>query len=409
MNIRSLINFGDLLPMAVGLNVNFLEDGGLDMSLVVVKQEKDIIRSTHVITGMSTVEDINARLREVVPAGARIHINLAGKGILVKSLSAGKGRGSIMELLKTSFPMLRPDDFVAQRYEAGEQHVLLVARKDALARIFQACDGYSPVSFSLGVYVVSPLLALLDVPVVEFDLHRIQYSAEVITAVEARVSSGSLEAIKVGEEHIQATAFLAYASACSVLIGTPDLDSSEEPGLQEALLDYEQRATVYKAARLGLGVVLALLIVNAMVFFNLQSATQQLEEKGALVGGQRKQSTDKAKLNRSLAIVYDRIGWRSDNLPLYYADHIAATVNDSISLTVLEIGVESSASNRQDRQQFYAADRIAVKGEAEDPDALKRMVDELEKQPWIQKIGDRRYRHDTRLGKGIFDFTIYLN
>jgi len=408
MKIRSLINFGDLLPIAVGLNVHFLEDGGLDMSLVVVKQEKNEIRSTQVVTGVTTTEDLGVRLKELVPAGARIHINLAGKGVLIKSLPTGVSHSSMADLMKASFPMLRVDDFVAQRYEAGEQRILLVARKDALARIVQACDGYAPVSFSLGVYIVSPLLAFLDVPVVDLDLYRVRYAAGAITGVEAYINTGSSEAIKIGEEHIHAAAFLAYACACSILIGIADLEVSEEEGLQNKLNGYEQRANIYKAARLGLGVMLVLLMVNAIIFFSLQSATQQLEEKGALVSGASKQSIDKAKLNRSLAAVYDRIGWRSDNLPLYYADRIATAVNDSITLTVLEVGVESTASNRQDRQQFYAADRIAVKGEAEDPVALKRMVDKLEKQPWIQKIGDRRYRHDARMGKGIFDFTIYL-
>jgi hypothetical protein len=407
MQIRSLINFGNALPVMTGVNVRLQDDGGLAISVAVLKREKDVVKQAFTTADLTSVEQLRQVLHEQVPAGARVHLNVEGRGVLSKfATPAADMRLDVLQ--KQLFPMIQEEDFVAQRYRSGAEHFVLIVRKDVLTALMPAFERHALISFSLGAFVVAPVLPLLPPgEFIELPHHTLQLRENRITAVHAH-EAGTVTTFSLGEERVSSDIFLAYAGAWSLLLGHSDMDVAGWPALHENNDRYQRQAHLHTAGKWAMVALLVLLLVNMALNFWLQGANDEMELHAVQVTDRQQKNSREQHQQTSLTNFLEHAGWESNMLPLYYADQVGQLTGEGIELTSLEIGVIDDGILKSLRKHVYRPGVLRVKGLARDPLALQRMLQAFLQRPWVKAITEQRYQHDARSQKGVFEFYVQL-
>lgn len=407
MKIRSLINFGEVLPLAAGVNVHSEDDGSFSVSYAVLKQEKDMVYPVKISSGIRSAGELKRELEKYLPEGGRLHINFEGKGVLQKVLKKNEAQKKHEELVSMFFPLIKNEEFASQRYTGQTEAFLQIVRKEALYPWFETLDTFAVVSFSLGAFIVSPLLPLLNDRSIAFGGYEVAQENNVILKVSAMPETG-LPVVEIGKDTIPKDALLAYGSAWFILLGSAHLEPGPLETTARAKAEYDFHRHLYQASKWSLTAMLAILLINTGLYFWLTSRVESLATVELLSSDRARQHTEKQTKAQDLLTVYNAIGWSSNQEPVYYADQLAQLVRDGVQLTSLEIGVPDAQALKTEKQYRYLPTVIMVKGMAEAPALLQALITGIETLPWVKKVGDQRYRHDIRLNRGVFDFYIYI-
>jgi hypothetical protein len=409
MELRSLINFGQSLSVLTGINIHLHEDGGIHASLVVLRQDKGIIRTLYTSADIYSLVELEQRLLNHVPENGRLHINIEGKGVLLKSLPENEKVEDHRLLLKTFFPMIQEDEFVTQVYSGSQRSFFQIARKDILSALKDVCSKHSWISFSLGAFIAAPLLPFLDGSNLVVKNYVIRSENSKVSEVQmVNYQEPSLPSIPFGNEVISPDTLLAYASAWYILLGSAELKYSDWAPLVEAADAYNFGTHLYRAGKWVMVILLSVLLINAILYFALQDTVKGLELQESLVTSRYKKESAYQQQASSLEAAYEKIGWNSNALPIYYADQIAQLIPVEIQLTSLDIGMLDEALLKNERKQVYQASLIRVKGLTENPISLQQMMQSFEKLSWVKEIEDHRYHHDQRQNAGVFEFIIHI-
>lgn len=405
MKLRSLINFSQAVPVVTGINIHFGEEDNIEISVVVLEQKKQLVQQRLACSSMQSVEQLEEFLTKSIPEGSRLHINIEGRGVLQKTIP---GKVHNHQVLMTSiFPMIREDDFVSQMYISTEKNFLHVVRKDVLTTLQPLTQRYAWVSFSLGPLIVAPLVPLLQQREVLIENYKIQIDSGQIVSVSPN-SKQDVQPITFAQESISSDLFLAYCSAWYLLLGATSLTFSEWGPETEALGRYHGSIHIHRAGKWALIVLLATLLLNIVLYSYLQTNVINLEAQASFVTNRHKKNTALQKQTKRLLDIYSRIGWRSNLVPVFYADQIALLVPPEIQLTSLDIGVLDDIVLKTERKQVYQSSLIKVKGLTRDPVSLHKLIELLKKYSWVEEIDQHRYRHDVRQNLGVFEFIIRI-
>lgn len=406
MKLRSLINFGQAIPIATGINIHFGEDDYIEISVVVLEKRKQIVQLRSAESSVSSIKQLEEFLEKNVPEGSKLHINIEGRGVLLKAIPKNQTHNHQV-LMSSVFPMVQEDDFLSQLYTSAECDFLHVVRKDLLVRLQQLNERYAWVSYSLGVFIAAPLVPLLGYEEVLVKNYAIQIASGKIVAISPNIEPDTPPIIFT-HESIPSDVFLAYCSAWYLLLGGGGLTFSKWDSHEQSVERYQASIHLYRAGKWALSVLLGALLLNTILYFYLQKNVANLEAQESFVTSRYKKTSSLQKQTSKLKEMYSRIGWRSNLIPVFYADQIALLVPPEIQLTSLDIGVLDDAILKAERKQVYQSSLIQVKGLAKDPISLHKLIELLEKYSWVEEIDQHRYRHDARQNLGVFEFVIRI-
>lgn len=406
MKLRSLINFGQAISVVTGINIHFGEEDCIEISVVVLEQKEQIVKLRSAYSFMQSLKQLEEFLDKNIPEGSRLHVNIEGRGVLQKATPRNQLHNH--QVLMTSFfPMVQEEDFVSQLYISKEQGFLNVVRKDILVALRQLNARHAWISFSLGAFIVAPLVSLLEREEVSIKNYTLQIASGKIVAVNSNSKIGS-QPIVFAQESISPDVFLAYCSAWYLLLGGIGLTFSKWGPEKEAVERYQASIHLHRAGKWALFILLGALLLNTILYLYLQKNVANLEAQESFVTNRYKRTAALQKQTHKLHEIYSHIGWRSNLVPVFYADQVALLVPPEIQLTSLDIGVLDDAVLKAERKQVYRSSLIQVKGLTKDPVSLHKLIEMIEKYSWVEEVDQHRYRHDTRQNLGVFEFVIRI-
>jgi hypothetical protein len=409
MNLRSLINFNESLNTAIGINVHTTDSLWIRFSYCILKKENDVLTVVESQAGIDSIEALHEKLARYSKSSVRTHINFSGKGVLIKPLES-KTMANDTTVIQKLFPFIRNDEVVTQWYIGNVDSFLTVARKDMFDVLDKLSDlGYAFFSFSLGPFILDSILPLLNEAQLNINGYRVDLNGNGITnvsSVEGAVKSKNV--FQVAGQEVASEVLLAYGSACAIFLPTSAITTSPLTWTEKGNENFQFNSKLYRVAKITLLATLLSLIVNAGIFFWLESLTNELESQVVLASGKSEEERVMQSRLVQLSRSYEGLGWKSNLVPLYYADQIAQTIPKEIKLTLLEVGVLDEVKLRQERTLSFQQSLIRVEGLSENPLSLHQWVKDIESHYWVLDISDQRYQYDSRKGKGLFELNIHI-
>ena len=408
MTVRSFINFGDAINKAVGINIRFMDASRIEVSYCVLKKEKDVISVTHAAASIASLGHVVEEVKKHVTNGTRIHVNLEGRGVLMRSVAMSENKEDHTQLIKDLFPVVNGDEFFSQVYHGRETNYLCIGKQDLLKLMEPVHTVGSIVSVSLGVFIVGNVLPLMQPGELILPGYKIECREGKIVQVFQQNENTPVRNLQIGDETIPADQLLAYASAFNLFFENPDMDVLYPEPVVRTQAENLFWVSLYKSARVALFIVMAILFINAIAYFWLQGNVHELEAREVYYSKFGSESNQTIRQLTGVADTYAKIGWTSNEIPLFYADQLAGTVADGTRLSILEVGVFDEETFRKDRTYFYRPDLIRVQGMAEDAAVYQYWIRKLEKLSWIKELSGQHYAYDARQRTGNFEFFIHV-
>jgi Tfp pilus assembly protein PilN len=405
MAIRSIINFNDALHLAIGVNVIFLPEGDKKITYCILKKKKDIITIERK-EEVQTIDELFAVLEPLLCKGVRVHVNCVGRSILEKIIPR-QHNNDYSNQINQWFPGIRKEDFIYQRFYLPNAIAVSLIRGEDVSKAKLLLNNYMT-RFSIGVCVMDVVAPLLQSKSISVEGYHLQFDSQQMIAMETS-GAPSLSEFTIAGEQIEGRYILAYASALSLLLPLRDhFVEGLPPIINQAPDRYLAKKQIYQTARWVAIVLLLALLINAFLFLWLDQKVTTLEASVAFQKSRNKDSEQSRDITQRLFKAYDAIGWKTNRLPLIYADQIASTVPTDVRLNVMEEGVLDESVLRRDRKYQFDPTRIRLSGISNDPAALNDWVTLLRQYKWIEDIRDQKYTFDKHLSKGVFEFTILI-
>jgi hypothetical protein len=405
MILRSIINFGEAIDSAIGVNVDFPPEGGRNISYCILRNKKNLLSVVEIKTDIQQVSELYNFLKQHLEKGIRIHVNVVGKPVLSKAIGKEASNISLEDVGKW-FPGIKREDFIVQHFKnANTSAYLSLIRKEDVLRDNILLDEKIH-SFSIGVQIIECLGAVLQRESINVNGHSVLLRSGEISSVTT-TAEDSKEDITVVGQMVSSDSMLAYAAAVSVFIPLSSITILGLPEvLNQAANSYNSKKRLFVTAR---AVVLSLLIIltaNALVFFWLDQKVNEAKVNLSFFKGKSEKDTQYQHTTVKMTSAYDNLGWGINRVPLFYADQIAQTITTEIQLSILEAGVLDEGVLRKDKKYSFDTKRIRIQGLSADPAALSNWLASLQNLTWISSIDDQKYQYDSRQKKGVFEFTI---
>lgn len=405
MNVRSLINFTELQHTVIGVNVQ-VQDYAYDISFCVLKNSKGQLAIIESGIGLASIELLNDRISGY-RSYARMHINFTGNSVLLKAVD-----GQIFshdDAVQHAFPFMRRDELVSQRFVTEKNAWLCVMRIDRLTVLNQLHDlGYNVYSYSLGPFILNLISSFLSSQVICVNQYEIAFSEDgQILAINNEPGKVKM-AIQIGDFTVHSELIASYSSACSIFSPTTGLDISLNHLVKENREAFEFNQKLFKVGRLAALITLLMLIINVLLFFWLDGEIVRLESQVSFLKGQSRQTNAAQSKLGALTRSYQSLGWKSNMMPLFYADQLAAIVPSQMQLTVLEIGVFDDGKMKRDKFLSFKSDQILVRGKVPNPVVLDDWIQRIVDLEWVSDVSDQRYQYSTEDKSGIFELVIHI-
>jgi hypothetical protein len=402
--LRSIINFKDALHLVVGVNIRLLIEGGTDISYCVLKRDGDHVTLIDKKNGLISVDDLLTCLEAYVTKEIRIHVNCIGRSILDKKVN---GRTQeIQSALQEWFPGIRSEDFIFQRFCKSEFTIFSVMRNDDVFKGNFFLNSRIT-SFSLGIYIIETLGSLIHDEAVVIDGMRIAFEGGQIKSIAH--CEQEQRSVTIGDEVVQGPYILAYASAMMFFLPIHDLVSE---GLPSEILDstrrYAAKKQIYAACKKLIIALFLLLSINFAINFWLTDSVANMESKLQFHQGWKSSHQQNRKTTQKISIAYNALGYKDNRLPLYYSDQVCGTVPSNIVLKKIEAGLLNENILRKDRQYHFDVTQIKIEGFSQDPLVVNNWISVLSQMHWVSSVRGQKYSFDTGLGKGVFEFIIFI-
>jgi hypothetical protein len=403
MAIRSIINFSDALTLAIGVNGRILADGNTEFDYCVLRRSGDIITVLEKEQDIRDSQTLIGKLRPFVDKGVRVHLNCIGKSVLSK-VKIGQGLQTSGTDVQQMFPGIRTEDFVYQYFKRLDFQIMSLIRIADLDRAGLLLEN-SITSFSLGVCILESIGPVLPERRIGLEGCLIEFKNGKIGSIE--LLDVNTEVTESDNGPVPEKNLLAYASAFSLFVPVNDLTVHGLPEIvDENLKRYHAKRHLYKSSRLVILSLLILLSVNAVAFFWLNANVAEMEATLSLEVGKNSNDVIAQQKIQILKDAYEAMGWKTNTVPLFYADQIASTVPEAIQLNKIEEGTLDESLLRKERRYHFDSWNIKVQGSSADPAALSIWISTLKKLSWVSEISGQNYHFEQRLDKGIFEFSI---
>ena len=356
----------------------------------------DIINKKHAIP---SEEQLFALLPKDIP----LALTVSGKGIIHKQLV--EQSADWQALLQQSLPNVDSNDFTGQSMSTSEGQLISIIRKTTLDKLLESFDAYPVVSLATGLPALEACLPLIGNGKYTTSTYSIEISQNVITSYEALQNHAVTQTIDLGGELLNSLLLPAFGTALTTILN-PEKQLFSYETIEKKRSGYQHAKLATKIGWTGLGLLLITLLINFMIFAQLNSKNNQLSNEMAY---NQLQATEIQQLQKQLDT---KTATLSNNQLLapskiaYYADEIAQLIPTGILLDQLKIFPPAETSNRQASTSFSSSS-VYIKGSCKNSALLNLWIRQLEGLDWVESLKVLPYR-ETDKGVGIFELELSL-
>lgn len=383
-----------------GIELTQISEGAFHINCLVLesKKGKAVIADTYY--NLKSLKELEGKIPKFTPAA----LVMNGKGLIhKKTTSTGSALSS--EIL----PGVNPADFLYQYFKLPESSDIAIIRKKVVEDILSQLG-------SLNIYVTTLSFAFYDI---NFVAEYINHSGEISTTQyqldfnnkqirHYRLNNPEEKErlvkpeINVGTEYVKTNFIIAYSAALKMLLGGAGFQSDVPLSvLSENQKRINQRTLLRAYSLTFLSIMLLLLLLNFFIYTHYLNKYNDLASQIRFSQQQTERFDSLKKSVESKKGFLSSLGWLNDNkLISYYADRIAATVPDSVTLSSLTINPSVLRSSFGTKQWSFQQDTILITGECNEPALLDRWINELQaiKNVSESKVSSYVFKKNTETG-----------
>lgn len=361
---------------------------GVWLAALITRRKDDL----KIVSELSGLEEITTFLSD--ESEIPILVNICDQGVLWTLVDESLNETNAIESFKEEVPNASTEDFVI----SFQENVLAFARKSLVDQILMPLDEFKERIVQLFLSPASAITLVHLSAKNESDVCVGAFSYSVNDGSIASISEGTSEIVNIEAETYKPDQALHlgvaidYTMAGLGIIGMTDISINREMSVYDAFLK--------KAKMPALFFLLALFLINGLLFFRFSGMNSELKEKSGtlqLLNGklttlegyilQNQSAYELARQNPKFSVIADRIG---------------SITPSQIKLTKLIISPEKEGPGKRG---VYEADVIVIEGLSNSGAEFSRWVDELENASWIQVLEKQKYE---AVGKGKWDGTFQL-
>lgn len=396
--IRYIRNNIITIREVVGLDIHFMEEGGMIISGVHLKVQKGKVVKLKAIERIAHFKDLK------LPLNIPVAVTLNGKGVLMRT---NKGKAT-ENLVSSWFPGVNPQDFLYTLHDVeGEDNMAYIARRTFVEDVIKEMNeaGIRVVSLTLGTGPVNTVLPfmyrgliVLNTPTLKLDISE----KKIIAIKQEQYLHAVYKEIEIGEMHYNTNQVLALGAALSLLSLPADRVHSD---IKTSEISYLQKDYVYyKLFRFTgwavLITLLTLLLTNFFVFNHYYTKNNELVQSNSLINAQLDNSLEgNARVDSSYNF-FMRSGWSRNTKHGYFADRIAALVPPTVSLTGLQAAPLQESVGMND--YIFSQDKIWVSGTSADPTELETFSRAIKNINGVQAVAIKNYVYKAEIGAATF-------
>lgn len=375
------------LKKVAGIELTFISESTFIINCIILEVKKGKAIVTETFYNLKSLRELEGKIPELAPVALVIN----GKGLIHKKTN------TISDSLPPDIlPGVNPNDFIFQFFNGLEAPEVAVIRKAAADKIITSLNEAKiyTCSLSLAFYDIGYITGLIEhngvISTTQYDLSflnkRIQQYR--VTSNEEKDILVKPE-INVATEYIKSNFIIAYAAALKLLSGGFKARNSIEHKTIIVNREKIQETNLIKLYSFSfLGGVLFLLLLNFFVYSHYYAKNNELlfNYQFSLQQGAKYDTLKKNLANKKLFLA--SAGWLNDSRMIsFYADRIAATVPESVTLTNLNIYPAASKFTSGSKQWNFQQDTILITGKCDDPSLLDNWVKEIET---IKNVGQSK-------------------
>lgn len=388
---------------AIGVTVDFQTSGAMLYTVLSVKRERTSVHKDSEIKTFSDKEIFFSSIDITAP----ICLTITGTKIVHREMNISDDQ-SDSDILNAIFPNASINDFYLQKDELNNSRYLIsVIRKEVLDNIVDECKTKNilVVATDIGIAAFSSILHILP----ESNEYRCGYflikmSGQTMVSCEKTTEIAESK-YEIGTDSFPSTCINAYAQSVFFLSAADGLESFQ-------YVRSERDAFLYKAFIKQAGIILAsslfaILLINFFLFDNYYKRHNELEStlnqnKDLLI----KLDTLKNDL-KTKEELFKESGFIHPSRLSFYADHIAASLPESIILDELHC-IPLEKKLKQDQEIAVKQNCILVSGSVNASSELNEWIGLLGKESWIKSVTIVSYLQDNNFTRGDFQITITI-
>jgi Tfp pilus assembly protein PilN len=389
-----------------GISIRIQAEETPVLSACTLSVEKNQLHFDQKTTAIGSFE----ALKNVVSTQAAIALNLSGKGILTKRVSAVDQVDQ--GLFATLLPNSKLSDFYVQHFSSGSWSFVSVIRKAEadkwLDRIRQL--GYRVYQLSLGPFPVEQITDQLNIYGEElaFDGHRITRN-EGMQWLDYRYDPAAVAVfpLKVDNEPLDDALVLAYATAFQLLLSDKlDVTQAGIPELAVALAHQLKRNRLKAGGFLLLAVLFAFLMANLLWLDSLTASNEQLALK---ISSSVRNTSDAQDLDTQIKAkesLLKQAGWEGGINKSRYIDQLAQLLPEGVIWKEISIDPPDIAAGRLEKSTRFMQRTISIRGESENISPVNEWIERLKTKRWIKHVQMESYTYNVELLTGQFTVLI---
>jgi hypothetical protein len=386
----------------LGVHCFVQQDGSMLFNYVLIARSKGKIE----IDSYKFLEGGLDQLAGEVSMAVPVYVSIDGKGVLTKKVTIDPIKLPIHQVI----PNATEDDFLVQQSKGSNNHVFVsIARKDVIDELLA---NFTQHKFQVIGLTIGPFKAVELIPVFEqlpaeltvgnnlisFD----KKNGEIIDFKKCEDSAPRKEYI-LDEKTLSADDLLPLYNALTYYL-------ADDEGLKYAavLEQYDEYASKRLFAFAGWGALLFIflvLVINMLFFTSFSEEKQKLETR---VVGDKELLGNLKKLNEELAWKENFLGQAgilNNNRMSYYADRIAASIPDAITLEKMDVHPVASKVKKEKEIQVVP-DKITMDGFAGKSEALNDWIKDMKSFSWIEDVSVVNYFKEENSATGMFTIEI---
>lgn len=384
-----------------GLHIEFTPNGEPEFNFVQLTLKKQIINL--VKSGrLNSVDELPQQCEKGVP----LVIIFDGKGILQKPFGNDFPQEAT-EIAKLLLPGIKVDEMYLQ----VEANILSFVRKatidDFVLKLQQ--EGFNILNISLGPFCLANFTLATQSKNLEESVK--------IGGYELYLKDGKLTSFlklepmdqhsyAIGSESILSSEIGAYAAGFNWLMGDmPKIESKELIYFRDNFFYMKFFNKVFISFTIALFVIL---LVN-YIFFEIQGDKNlALQSKNQLYSGKSNRLNQIRKELKEKEAFLIKAGWMTSSKLSFYADRIAASIPNSISLKELSLYPEDEKLTRDNRKLTLRPGVIQIVGMCAQPTDLNKWINELDNLKWASSVQMVSYTYDNKTKMGTFKLEVNI-
>ncbi|KOY84385.1 hypothetical protein AD998_21200 [bacterium 336/3] len=341
-------------------------------------------------------------------------ICVTGKGIINKTINHQIEGLSIEQIANNAIPNIVLKDFYIQLYnkELGKTAFLSIIRKETIDSLLNDAgkEGVYIVELCLGGFIcntISSILTEWQNKDIFLENGHVSIKNDIVQSYQYQ-ENNQIQNYTIGEEIIENTYLLAYATGLCFLIDTfQALFTINVVSVKENNLEWKAKKRFKNISLTLLITFFITLLINFLLFYQFQQKNNVLNEQ---IGSNKSTLEQIEKLQKNLK--EKEILVKNYNLGnskhSFYADRLASSVPNSIILKEMFINPVDDLILRQDKKYQFTNNVILLKGISKEAVVFNQWIQKLSTIDWIKSVENKNYTYDNAKKHANFEIIITL-